>query len=147
MKVLVTLLCPPLCDSMDCSPPGSSVLLIEFSRLKYFAHATRCGFGLAAFVFFFFSPRVSLSLCKTLHPGSWKSPLNLEELCLANQPAFLEPSVIVDSTPVAPLDSQFACLISRECSLVSIRKCGKPSFPQFIMFLGHDNYFYNTTCE
>ena len=25
MKVLVTLLCPTLCETMDCSPPGSSV--------------------------------------------------------------------------------------------------------------------------
>ena len=25
MKVLVTQLCPTLCDPMDCSPPGSSV--------------------------------------------------------------------------------------------------------------------------
>ena len=144
--MLVTQLCPPLCDSMDCSLPGSSMLLIEFSRLKYFAHAMRCGFGLAAFVFFF-SPRVSLSLCKTLHLGSWKSPLNLEKLCLVNQPPFLEPNMIADGAPVAPLDSKFARLISLECSPVNISRCGKLSLPQFIMFPGHDNYWYNTTCE
>ena len=144
--MLVTQLCPPLCDSMDRSLPGSSMLLIEFSRLKCFAYAMRCGFGLAAFVFFF-PLRVSLCLCKTLHPGSWKSLLNLEKLCLANQPPFLGSNVTADGPPVAPLDSKFACLVSLKCSPVSISRCGEPSLPRFIVFLGHDNYFYNTTCE
>ena len=33
VKVLVAQLCPILCNLMDCSPPGSSVL--KFSRQEY----------------------------------------------------------------------------------------------------------------
>ena len=33
VKVLVTCLCPTLCDPMDCSPPGSSVHGILQARI------------------------------------------------------------------------------------------------------------------
>ena len=33
VKMLVTQVCPPLCDSMDCSPPGSSVHGILWTRI------------------------------------------------------------------------------------------------------------------
>ena len=33
LKVLVTQLCPTLCDPMDCSPPGSSVHGISQARI------------------------------------------------------------------------------------------------------------------
>ena len=35
MKVLVTQSCPTLCNPVNCSPPGSSVM--EFSREKYWS--------------------------------------------------------------------------------------------------------------
>ena len=35
VKVLVTQLCPTLCDPMDCSPPGSSVYgILQARRLE-----------------------------------------------------------------------------------------------------------------
>ena len=38
VKVLVAQLCPTLCDSLDCSQPGSSVqVILQASRLEWVA--------------------------------------------------------------------------------------------------------------
>ena len=40
MKAFVTQLCPTLCDSMDCSPPGSSVRgILQARKLEWVAIA------------------------------------------------------------------------------------------------------------
>ena len=80
MKVLVTQLCPTLCNPMDCSPPGSSVHGILQARILGWVAmpSSRRSFQPRDWTHIFMSPALAGGFFTT--SATWESPLIIREM-------------------------------------------------------------------